>query len=65
MEGNKQGAFELLDNKFVMNTGYECLNCPYESICWMGADPMDESNWKPRVPNHILEAELLIKEEVR
>ena len=65
VEGNKQGAFELLDNKFVMNTGYECLSCPYESICWMGADPMDESNWKPRVPNHILEAELLIKEEVR
>jgi hypothetical protein len=61
--GNKQAAYELLDNKFNMNTGYQCLSCSYEPICWMAADPMDESNWKPRTPNHLLEAELLVQIE--
>ena len=61
MSGDKGGAFELLDYKFPMNTGYQCESCSYKDICWSSDDPMDEGKWAPRVPNHLLEAQSLVQ----
>lgn len=60
ISGDKDGAFRLLDHYFVMNAGYQCLKCPYNGLCWEAGDPMDEATWKARVPNHIVEAEMLV-----
>jgi hypothetical protein len=61
IEGDKEGAYLLLDHYFNMNEGYQCLSCAYHDICWGGADPMDESLWRPRTPNHLQEAEMLVQ----
>jgi len=52
LDGNKQGAFEQLDFSFPMTTGWNCMNCMYNSICWGSSQPDDESTWRARVPNH-------------
>src|ERR1700675_427531 len=63
ISGDKDAAYLLLDHHFPMDSGYNCLSCAYEPICWSAGDPMDESSWKARVPNHILEAQLLVQIE--
>lgn len=59
--GNKGLAYQLLDHYFTMYEGWQCMACPYHSLCWEAGDPMDEYNWKPRVPNHLREAQELVK----
>ena len=61
VEGNKEAAYLLLDHYLPMYAGYECLSCPYDSLCWSASDPFSESDWKPRTPNHMLEAEQLVQ----
>jgi len=65
MANDKEGAYLLLDHYFSQNAGYQCLSCQYEPLCWMAGDPLSESDWKARVPNHLLEAEMLVQVEVK
>jgi hypothetical protein len=54
---------EYLDTLFPMVTGHgNCLRpsqCPYLDVCWGTADPGDGTRFKPRVPNHPKELELV------
>lgn len=59
LKGDKQGAYALLDHYFDMFEGWQCIGCAYESICWEASDPLDVDKWKPRTPNHLLEAEMI------
>src|SRR6516164_1019614 len=59
---DKNSAFQVLDNSFPMHEGYQCFDCSYQDICWFNADPFDETKWKPRVPNHLMEAKMLTPE---
>lgn len=61
--GEKNRAYEYLDYLFPMNSGYECLKCSYQDICWASSDPFDESKWGPRVPNHASELAGLVRIE--
>jgi len=61
IRGDKEGAYRLLNHHFDQNTGYQCLGCAYNSLCWEGASPLDESTWQARTPNHITEAEHLVQ----
>lgn len=61
IKGDKDNAYLLLDHHFEMNEGYQCLSCPYSPLCWEAADPFDETMWKARMPNHLLEAEMLVQ----
>lgn len=61
IRGDKESAYLLLDHYFIQNAGYQCHSCSYEELCWMAGDPLDEGKWKARVPNHLLEADMLIQ----
>lgn len=61
LEGNKQQAYELLDHYFDMNEGWGCSDCSYRTLCWEAGEPLDEQRWKPRIPNHLPEAEAMGK----
>lgn len=61
LAGDKASAYQLLDHYFTMHEGWECMSCAYHDICWTGADPFDEDNWKARIPNHLREAQELVK----
>jgi hypothetical protein len=52
VKGDKDGAYKYMDFAFPMKAGYECVTCPYSSLCWEAGDPTDEGVWKGRVPNH-------------
>ena len=61
MEGDKEGAYLLLDHFFNQNEGYHCLDCAYNNLCWEAGDPFDETRWAARVPNHLTEANRLVQ----
>lgn len=59
LKGDLQSAGALLDFYFDMYEGWQCFDCSYQTLCWDGASPFSEGDWKPRIPNHVLEAELI------
>lgn len=63
VEGDKEGAYLMLDHSFPFHEGYQCHSCAYNSLCWEAGDPVDESVWRARVPNHPLEGEMLVRIE--
>lgn len=61
LKGDKQEAYLLLDHFFDQNTGYQCLSCAYNGLCFEAGNPLDESQWTARTPNHVIEAEHLVQ----
>lgn len=61
LAGDNQKAYILLDYYFDQFEGYQCSGCSYESLCWEADSPFYEDKWKPRIPNHKMEAEMLVQ----